>query len=518
MMNQTEIDKQAMERIEQRLWQLVLLAVVVILFLTLAMLALQLFGFFQKDDIVLFSDKAYQYSVSLALVVLLFCIYMITQQRNLSRLSQAFFKEKEAAHTLSQNVKTLSSLMEVSSVINSEHKLSDILDIITQEMLTCFQADQSSIMLLEKESRCLKTEAAFGQGSEIVKDTKVPVGDGVAGRVVETGRPLLLNGKADPADFPGTEKKTRFISSSLCVPLKTGEQCIGVLNINLIDKDRTFTQRHLDLISIFANNAAVAIHNAKLSEERNKRRRLQTMLEQLHSPQIVHELVNKNTGEYPHKMRKKVEMTILFADIRGFSNLLNAVRLEDMMEFLDAYYSAMSEIVFDNGGSIDKFIGDEVMAFFGAPVALQDFNENGLKAAMEMKACFQELRREFSKRSPAFKGLALGIGINRGEVIVGTIGSKRRYEYTVIGAAVNVARRLCSHAECDQILTTKKTLNKTMAIVSSEFVKDTFFKGLSEPVSVHQVTGCVSWGGPQDSKFACERQGSNERAGYISYH
>jgi len=108
---------------------------------------------FKKKDIIFFSDEGHGYAAVLALVVLLFCIYMITQQRNLSGLSRALFKEKEAAHMLSQNVKTLSSLMEVSSVINSEQKLSGILDIITKEMLICFQADQSSVMLLDKQSR-----------------------------------------------------------------------------------------------------------------------------------------------------------------------------------------------------------------------------------------------------------------------------------------------------------------------------------------------------------------------------
>lgn len=517
-MSRTEIDKQELKRIEQKLWQLVLLAITVILFLTLAMLVLQIFGLFQEDRMALFSDKGYRYSVSLALVVLLFCIYMITQQRNLSGLSEALFKEREAAHILSQNVKTLSSLMEVSSVINSGHKLSDILDIITQEMLVCFQADQSSIMLLDEESGYLKTEAALGRGSEIVKDTKMPMGEGVAGRVIRSGRPLLLNGKADPDEFPGACQKARFIRSALCVPLKTGEQCIGVLNVNLIDKQKMFTEAHLDLISIFANNAAVAIHNAKLSEERNKRRQLQTMLERLHSPQVVHELVKGNNGQSPHKMRKKVEMTILFADIRGFSNLLNAVRLEEMMEFLDEYYSAMTETVFDHGGSIDKFIGDEVMAFFGAPAAQDDFNENGLKAAMEMKACFQELRRTFSTRSPAFKSLALGIGINTGEVIVGTIGSNKRYEYTVIGAAVNIARRLCSHAEYDQILTTQATLEKTKLMVPSEFVGDILLKGVAEPVLVHQITESMLWVGSQGPMFACERKRSDKNATEVSYH
>jgi len=184
-----------------------------------------------------------------------------------------------------------------------------------------------------------------------------------------------------------------------------------------------------------------------------------------------------------------LQMTILFADIRGFSNLLNAVELEEIVEFLDGYYNAMTQIVFDNGGSIDKFIGDEVMAFFGAPVALENFNEHGRKAALEMKVCFQELRKQFSRRSAAFTNLALGIGINTGEVLVGNVGSKRRYEYTVIGTAVNVARRLCSHAEFDQVLGTQETLSKTDGMFSSKFIKVVSFKGILDPVSVHEITG-----------------------------
>jgi len=499
-MSQVEIDKQTLDKVEQRLWQLVLLAVVVILFLTLTLLGVQFLGFFEKTGTILLTDKTYKYSIFLSVIILLFCSYMIIQQRKLGHITQAFFKEKEAAHTSSRNVKTLSSLMEVSSIINSKEQLSDILNIITKEMLTCFEADQSSIMLLDQQSKLLKTEAAFGQGCELTKDALTPMGEGVAGWVIENGKPLLLNGEVDPADFPGTQKKNRRISSSLCVPLRMDEECIGVLNVNLVDRDRTFSQTHLRLVSIFANNAAVAMQNAKLSEEKNQRIRLQTMLEQLHSPQVVHELVKKtNRSDYPKNMRKRSETAILFADIRGFSSLLNVLELEEIMDFLDEYYNAMTKAVFDNGGSIDKFIGDEVMAFFGAPIAVNGFNENGLKTATEMMACFQELKENFSKRSPAFKSLGLGIGMNTGEVFVGNVGSKRRYEYTVIGTPVNLAKRLCSCAEFDQILTTKETLNKTNGMVSSKFVKEIFFKGISGPVSVHEVTGFKSEENPQES-------------------
>ncbi len=482
-------EETTIDKIEERLWQLVLLAVVVILFLALALIALTFLGLFGKSEFIILSNNAYRYSIFMAILVLLFCGYMIVCQRKLIQLSRAFFKEKEAAATLGQDVKTLSSLLEVSSSINSQQKLSDILDIITREMLTCFQADQSSLMLLDKKSKLLETKAASGEGHEFTKDALIPMGKSIAGRVVESGKPLLLNGRVDPANFPGTEEKDRRISSAMSVPLKIGEENIGVLNVNIVDRDRTFSETDLQLISIFANNAAVAIHNSTLLEKKDEHIRLETIFEQFHSPRVAQELTKKlDAQDQPTEMRAKLEMTILFADIRGFTTVMALLKLEDIMDFLDEFYNAMTKTVFNNDGSIDKFIGDEVMAFFGGPVPLENSSESGVKAAMEMLASFQALKEKFPKNSPYFEDLGIGIGVTTGEVFVGNVGSRRHYDYTVIGSAVNLARRMCSYAESNQILATKKTLTNISGMVSSEFVENVSFKGIPEPVDIYKIT------------------------------
>ncbi len=487
-MSKMRIETGGIDKIEKRMWQLILLAIAIILLLTLTLLALQFLGFLDKTKSIIFSDHAYKYSVSLAVLVLLFCSYMITQQRKLSHITRAFLKEKETAYTLSQNVTTLRALLEVSSVINSQQRLSDILNIIAQEILVCFKADQSSIMLLDPHSKLLKTEAAFGKGSEFAKDALVPMGESVAGWVVKNDKPLLLNGQADAVEFPGTQEKNRRISSAMCVPLKIDNKSIGVLNVNLVDRDRTFSEAHLKLIGIFANNAAVAISNSMLSKEKTERVRLQTMFEQFHSPQVVEELIKKtHDWDRPNRMREKLEMTILFADIRGFGNMMTALKLEEIMTFLDEYYSAMTKTVFNNQGSIDKFIGDEVMAFFGAPIALDNSSESGIKTAVEMVNSFRDLKEQFSG-VPSFEGLGIGVGVSTGEVFVGNVGSRTRYDYTVIGSAVNLARRLCSFAESDQIITTERTIDEMDRKVSSEFVKNLSFKGILDPVNVHKIT------------------------------
>ncbi len=444
----------AVKKAEKRLWHLVLLSVVVILFLTLVIISGS--GFLGELESSLLPKEKTNYSIFLSLFVLLFCFYMIFQQRRLLHFSQAFFKEKQTAAMLSKNVEILGALLEVSSSINSQQQLQDILNTVTREMLACFRADHCSIMLVDEKTKTIRTKASQGTGAEYAKDALIPLGKSISGWVVANVQPLLLNGQVDASRFPGAqEDKKRAISSALCVPLKLADKCIGVLNVNLIGKEHTFSENDLSLLTIFSNNAAVAIHNSMLLREKGRRLSLQTMLGQLHSPQIVEKLVEKiEAGVEPEKRREMVEMTILFSDIRGFSSMLNVVDPEDILGFLDEFYAIMNKAIFDNEGSIDKFIGDEVMAFFGAPIALENSTRSGLKAAQQMLAYFQDLKLKFSERSHFFENLGLGIGLNTGTVMVGNVGSETRYEYTVIGTDVNLARRLCAHAQPNQILTT----------------------------------------------------------------
>ena len=482
-----EPEKQSIDKIEKKVWQLILLAVVVILYLTISLLAVQFLGFLGESNLLVVTKSAYKYSVFLAVLILLFCGYMIVQQRKLFHIARSFFSEQEKAYLLSENVKILSALFEVSAKINAREKLSDILDMITSNMLSCFDADRSSIMLLERKSQMLKTMASFGKGAEYAKDALVPLGKGIAGWVVQNGKPLLLNGQADPAEFPGTEKKKSQISSALCVPLKIGEKSIGVLNVNIVDRERSFSESHLKLISVFANNAAVAIHNAMLSKERTQRIRLQAMFEQLHSPRVARELINKiGDSDKLRKMREKREVTVLFADIRGFSSIMNSIELEIVMDFLDEFYSHMTKAVFDNEGNVDKFIGDEVMVFFGAPNDLENSAENALNTATKMIASFEAIKTKFSNISSSFEEIGIGVGISTGEAFVGNVGSMERYDYTVIGNTVNLAKRLCSRAESSQILVSEETVRKIPRKVPSDFADTISLKGIAEPLNVYK--------------------------------
>lgn len=476
------------QKIEKRVLQLVLLAVLVILYLTLSLIYPHVFKAIDSGGIDILSAEDFKLFIFLSTLILLFCAYMIVHHRRLARLTRDLIEQKESGLRMSRDLKTLSALFDVSYRINSQDRLLDILNTVTREMLACFHADHSSIMMVDRRSQTLKTMVSTGEKAELARDALVPIGHSIAGQVVKTGEPLLLQGKVNPADFPGLQVKDKKISSALCVPLKIGNRCIGVLNVNLFDSSRFFSEADLRLISIFANNAAVAINNALLMREKIKRLQIQTVAERLHPPAVIREMVKalENAGKCPHP-REKVRISILFADIRGFSSMLNEAALEDVIDFLDDFYSAMNEAVARHQGNTDKFIGDEVMAFFGAPNSIANSAESCVEAAMEMIHSFEQLQDKFSKKSSFFKDMGIGIGLNTGEAYFGHIGSESRSDYTVIGKSVNLARRLCEQADSGQILTTTDTVLMLDAQMNSERLGTMAFKGIAGEVEVYRI-------------------------------
>jgi class 3 adenylate cyclase/ActR/RegA family two-component response regulator len=181
--------------------------------------------------------------------------------------------------------------------------------------------------------------------------------------------------------------------------------------------------------------------------------------------------------------QEEVEATILFSDIRGFSTLAEKLSARQVADLLATHLSAMAEVVLAHGGTIDKFAGDAVMAVFGAPDPLPDHAERALRCALAMQAKQAELN-EASDAEP----IHVGIGVNTGTVIAGTVGGGGRLEYTVLGDAVNVAQRIQSEAGPGEVLATTATIGAAPD-VSVEPVGPMPVKGRSEPVEVSRVVG-----------------------------
>lgn len=183
-------------------------------------------------------------------------------------------------------------------------------------------------------------------------------------------------------------------------------------------------------------------------------------------------------------------LTILFADVRGFTSMAERMEPEELIDSLNQYFTAMTDIVFRHGGTLDKYIGDSILAFFGDPIPFEDHAERAVATAFEMQHQIEALRGKWLLERG--EDLNIGIGISTGYVTVGNIGSPTRTEYTVIGNNVNLASRLSEKAEAGQILVSERTLVAVRDRVAASPVDEISLKGVHRPIRVFQITNATA--------------------------
>jgi adenylate cyclase len=264
---------------------------------------------------------------------------------------------------------------------------------------------------------------------------------------------------------------------------------VGVIYVDKAEGTNTFNEEDMYFLSAFANQAAVAITNAKLFDDVRREERLRTSLQRYLSPNIVDEMVQKDTTDFSLGGQKK-KVTVLFCDIRGFTALTEKEPVEIIVRLLNEYFSAMSDVIFANQGTLDKFIGDAIMALYGAPLEVEDSAYKCVKTAIEMREKLEVLNQKWkSEKRPQIQA---GFGINTGEAIVGNIGSERRMEYTAIGDMVNVAARIEGETEGGQILITESTLKELGTRVTVKKLSAVKLKGKSSKVQIYEVVNLAA--------------------------
>jgi adenylate cyclase len=182
------------------------------------------------------------------------------------------------------------------------------------------------------------------------------------------------------------------------------------------------------------------------------------------------------------------EITILFSDIRGFTGISEKLAPEDLVDFLNTYFTRVTKVIMEQRGLVDKFIGDAIMAFWNAPLADTEHAEHAVYAALAMKEQLDHVRKEHGDKYPR---LEIGIGINTGDAVVGNVGSTERLSYTAIGDSVNLASRLEGLTKYYGVHiliseSTRKCLKEDVVVRELDLVK---VKGKKEPVKVYEVVG-----------------------------
>jgi len=239
------------------------------------------------------------------------------------------------------------------------------------------------------------------------------------------------------------------------------------------------------LVMLFLGVVLPTLEQA-VSQELEKRR-VRNLFSRFISPEMVDQMM---TTQDLNSLNKRSDVSILFSDIRGFTTLSEKLSPEDVVALLNPYLEAMSKVIYKHGGTVDKYEGDAIIAFFGEPVPFKDHAVRALRASLDMRVALGELRKQWEKEGRPNQ-IEMGIGINSGEVFVGLLGSEKRINYTVIGDNANLASRLqdLTKTYAWPILISESTYQQIKDEFDTEFADAVTVKGKTKPVNVYKVVG-----------------------------
>ncbi|HEV8592203.1 MAG TPA: adenylate/guanylate cyclase domain-containing protein [Pyrinomonadaceae bacterium] len=392
---------------------------------------------------------------------------------------------------LRRKAKMLELLYEMSKSLGSVFDLKEIFEKATDLIFRGSPADRVVALIADETidgkiiEYSLFPVAIKTRDEKLDKITeKLTISRTITQKVMREKVALLSQDAKMDAQFLGAESiVSQGVRSTICAPLITESNVHGVLYADRLDPFATFTPDHLELISAVAAQTAVTVETIKAHT-----RLAREEVARANYSRFMPEYVVKQLLESPNSFRLggvNQTVTVLFADIRGFTALSERENPEKVVGLLNRYFSAMTDIIFDHGGTLDKYIGDGLMAIFGAPTATPEDALNAVKAAVTMQKRITTLNEEL--RVDGMEQIAVGIGLHTGEATIGYIGSDKRSEYTAIGDTVNLASRLESNAAGGQILISEATSTASGNLIPVNTREPLTVKNRVQPVDVFEV-------------------------------
>jgi len=526
---------------------------------------------------------------------------------HLSSLETSLSRIAEKIEAFETEHSNLMALANVGQVVNSSLELDEVLRIVMDNIVRLTRAERGFLMLRDEKGQMV-TSMARNWEKESINQSELTVSRTIVQRVTDTGEPVVTTNAQEDHRFQGQESIVAFnLRSILCVPLKVKGEIIGVIYADNRIRTGIFAESERDLLVAFANQAAVAIENARLFSslkqtlaevtglknlmdsvffsiasgvitadiqnhitlcnraaelilghksmdiighgldevlasvsqeiqprlaevrktdkpivdleishhlpergvvdwrlnlsllkdaqqftqgiaivlddltERKKLEAQRRLFERMVSPAVINQLD-------PNSLQlggKRTEITVLFADIRGFTSYSEKQSPEDLVSVLNAHLAAAAEAVLAEEGTIDKFLGDAVMAWFNAPIPQKDHTLRAVRAALALR----DRIRELHKKLPAAAQLDFGVGIHFGVAILGLIGTEKRLEYTAISDAVNTTKRIQENSAKNQILISREAYDRVQKEVDARPYAPLTVKGKTQPIEVYEVFG-----------------------------
>jgi adenylate cyclase len=378
--------------------------------------------------------------------------------------------------------KKLSLLLEISKELSKQQELDRLLDKVVDFTFQIMNVDRVSILLLDGKSNELVPRISKSRTGDASAAKHVP--QSIARKAVEERVAILSDNAATDERFKGKSILIQSVRSAMCTPLMGSDQkVLGILYVDNLTATHSFADEDLEFLIAFGGLTAVAIENSQLSERIRREALVRSNFERYFSPNIAQVIAQQqDAGRLPSEKRPVV---VFFSDIRGFTPMSETMSPDDIARLLTEYFTEMVDKVFEFGGTLDKFMGDAIMALWGAPIVHEDDADRAVQCAI---AQLKELEKLNSKwKQEGRTEVQIGIAINFGEVFAGNIGSDRRLEYTVIGDAVNTAYRLCGKAGPNEILISEPFFEQLKNKPAVEALEPIQVKGKAKKIPVYRV-------------------------------
>lgn len=374
----------------------------------------------------------------------------------------------------------LAILLEVAKGLTKATDVHGLLVKIAEYAFQTLEADRCAILLMDRDGHLHPQISRDRRGSAASGD----IPQSIALQATSEKVAILTDDAGGDERFTGQSIVLQQVRSAMCVPLIGSENtALGVIYVDNFSL-RRFGETDLDFLIAFSGIAAVALENGQFAERIKAEMLARSNFERFFTPHLAARIASSPDAVKLGGDKRRV--AVMFTDIRGFTALSETMNPDTMARLLTEYFTEMVECVFRHGGTLDKFIGDSVMAQWGAPIGEPDDCDRAMAAAMDMMVELDRLNaRWLSEGRPT---LGIGIGLNVGEVFAGNIGSDRRLEYTVIGDPVNVASRLCSKAGPGEIMLSDHFRQSLENPPPLEALPPMELKGKSQALPVFRVT------------------------------
>jgi adenylate cyclase len=390
-------------------------------------------------------------------------------------------KEIQDIEVLRRDYEKLRLAHELGRSIGLEVNLELLLEQIIMKAFELIPADRGVILLMEDGVPSPKiAKTRDGKNEHIV------LSKSILNEVVTNKASVLSSDATMDSRFSAAHSVImQGIRSTMTVPLVHHDELLGIMHLDSMIATNAFSEKDLQIFGGVASQAAVAIHNSQLARKIEHEAKTRAQFQRLLSPNLVDQVVQGKL--VLEKGGALSEVTLLFSDIRGFTSMSESRAPEEIVRMLNEYFELMVDVVFKYEGTLDKFVGDEVIALFGAPVPMKNAELKAVQCALDMMRVLSEWNR--TRAAEGQNEVNVGIGINTGLVVTGAIGSSRALQYTAIGDAVNVASRLCSAAQAGQVLLSDPTFRKVQGEVAAVPLPPIRVKGKADELRIYNAVG-----------------------------